>query len=178
MPATNSSFPVSAQDPDDPTHSHTEFGWLPVIILPLFALILMLLTAAPRLYAWARYGVPLIDDSTSSSSSASTRQHRCEPRDLPHLNAVAPPKTSQALRSELSHEHHAAWAVPAPGMTCVICFDVVKDSDMIRHLACEHTFHAHCIASWYFAEHDTCPICAFHFSSPGSMPQRPAPAHI
>ncbi|TVY67866.1 E3 ubiquitin-protein ligase ATL31 [Fusarium oxysporum f. sp. cubense] len=178
MAVTSRNIPASAQGPNKPNSSHSELAWLPIIILPLLALMALVFLGAPRLCSWARYDFSLIDESTSSSSSASARHSGTQTRDLPHLNAVAPPKTSQALRSELSHEVHAAWAVPNRDMTCVICLNVVKDTDLIRHLPCEHTFHANCIAAWYFAGHDTCPICADHFSSPKPLPQRPLSVHL
>ncbi|EWZ32986.1 hypothetical protein FOZG_14486 [Fusarium oxysporum Fo47] len=117
MAVTSSKIPASAQGPNKPNSSHSELAWLPIIILPLLALMALVFLGAPRLCSWARYDFSLIDESTSSSSSASARHSGTQTRDLPHLNAVAPPKTSQALRSELSHEVHAAWAVPNRDMT-------------------------------------------------------------
>ncbi|EMT71689.1 hypothetical protein FOC4_g10010203 [Fusarium odoratissimum] len=93
MAVTSSNIPASAQGPNKLNSSHSELAWLPIIILPLLALTALVFLGAPR------------------HSGTQTR-------DLPHLNAVAPPKTSQALRSELSHEVHAAWAVPNRDMTC------------------------------------------------------------
>ncbi|KAH7193945.1 uncharacterized protein B0J16DRAFT_336274 [Fusarium flagelliforme] len=174
MAVTSTRLPSHVQIPDTSNDSHPELAWIPVMVLLFFALVTFILVGAPKLYAWVRHR----NDPPSSSSSASTTNSDCEPRDLPHLDAVAPPKTSETLRSELSQEEHPTWAVPVTNMTCVICLEVVKGTDVVRHLACEHTFHADCIASWYFAEHDTCPICACRFSSPGPMPQKPRSAHV
>ncbi|KAJ9419495.1 hypothetical protein QL093DRAFT_2565559 [Fusarium oxysporum] len=81
--------------------------------------------------------VAVTNASNSSPSSSSSASSSTEARDLPHLDMITPPKTSKEIRSELEHQ--------------------------LRHLACEHTFHSECITTWYLAEHDTCPICAYNF---------------
>ncbi|KAK2471204.1 hypothetical protein H9L39_17435, partial [Fusarium oxysporum f. sp. albedinis] len=53
-----------------------------------------------------------------------------------------------------------------------------KDTDMVRQLDCEHTFHSDCIAAWYLANQDTCPICAHNFVPSKNMPQWPPQVHV
>ena len=38
---------------------------------------------------------------------------------------------------------------------CIICFEDIKSSEMIRKWECCHTFHKNCIACW----DNKCPIC-------------------
>ncbi|OAQ74093.2 ring finger domain-containing protein [Pochonia chlamydosporia 170] len=41
----------------------------------------------------------------------------------------------------------------------VICLDVLRDEDMVRHLPCQHYFHSSCLDTWYLRQHQTCPLC-------------------
>ncbi|KAH7165119.1 hypothetical protein DER46DRAFT_506002, partial [Fusarium sp. MPI-SDFR-AT-0072] len=59
-----------------------------------------------------------------------------------------------------------------------ICICDVKDTDMVRQLECQQTFHSDRIAAWYLAEHDTCPVCIRNFVVNDYMPQRPQQAHV
>ena len=38
---------------------------------------------------------------------------------------------------------------------CIICFEDIKSSEMIRKWECSHTFHKNCIDYW----ENKCPIC-------------------
>ncbi|KAI4324003.1 hypothetical protein L6164_023570 [Bauhinia variegata] len=45
---------------------------------------------------------------------------------------------------------------------CVICFEELKNGDLIQHLPkCNHEFHASCINSWLQIGKFTCPVCRF-----------------
>lgn len=59
-----------------------------------------------------------------------------------------------------------------------ICLEEVGDNETVRHLGCEHTFHASCIVTWYLAEHDTCPICAYNFVVARPVLQKPCQAYL
>lgn len=41
---------------------------------------------------------------------------------------------------------------------CVICQDHIGNNIIIRTLACDHSFHLHCIDKW-FSENTKCPTC-------------------
>ncbi|KAJ9419256.1 hypothetical protein QL093DRAFT_2356508 [Fusarium oxysporum] len=148
MPAINNTIPASSNT-DNQDSSHTLPGWVLIMTMPLLVAVVLFLICIPRLYDLKRYG-----------RTAGTEG------DLPHLDVIAPSKTSKEMRRELADGAHVSWAMLSSDMTCSICLEDIQDTDMIRHLACEHTFHSDCIATWYLAKHDTCPICAFHFASP------------
>ncbi|KAJ9419711.1 hypothetical protein QL093DRAFT_2372115, partial [Fusarium oxysporum] len=98
--------------------NHALLGWLAAVIMPLLALVGLFIVGISRFYEWARYGrVAVTDDSNSYPSSSSSGLSSTEARDLPHLDAIAPPKTSKEIRSELEHKVHASWAIPVPNMT-------------------------------------------------------------
>lgn len=59
-----------------------------------------------------------------------------------------------------------------------ICLCEVNDTDVLRQLDCEHTFHSDCITAWYLAEHDTCPICIHNFVTDACRLERPQPVHV
>ncbi|KAH7205276.1 hypothetical protein BKA60DRAFT_466946, partial [Fusarium oxysporum] len=59
-----------------------------------------------------------------------------------------------------------------------ICLCDVMDTDMVRQLDCQHTFHSYCIAAWYLAEHDTCPICMHNFVINYCTISGPRQAHV
>ncbi|EXK24559.1 hypothetical protein FOMG_18725 [Fusarium oxysporum f. sp. melonis 26406] len=179
MPVLIRDAPFTTQDPDNQDQNHALLGWLAAVIMPLLTLVILFIVGIPRFYEWARYErVAVTDASNSSPSSSSSASSSTEARDLPHLDTIAPPKTSKEIRSELEHQVHASWAIPVPNMTCVICLGAVEDTDIVRHLACEHTFHSECIATWYLAEHDTCPICAYDFMLSKPLLERPSQAHM
>ncbi|KAM5529823.1 hypothetical protein FOXYSP1_17667 [Fusarium oxysporum f. sp. phaseoli] len=100
------------------------------------------------------------NDCEESTSTASVSSCSSQPRHLPHLDALAPSRTSKYMRRDIMHHVHASWAVPASNMTCAICLCDVMDTDMVRQLDCKHIFHSDCIAAWYLVEHDTCPMYA------------------
>ena len=41
---------------------------------------------------------------------------------------------------------------------CAICLEAISTTTGMTTLACSHSFHFRCIASWILA-HDTCPCC-------------------
>jgi hypothetical protein len=48
---------------------------------------------------------------------------------------------------------------PVPHQNCAVCQDVVSsDGAVIRH--CRHTYHRHCLMSW-FSMSVRCPVCRF-----------------
>ncbi|QJS76599.2 uncharacterized protein FOBCDRAFT_228553 [Fusarium oxysporum Fo47] len=159
--------------------NHTLPGWLLVIAMPLLVVMVLFLICIPRLYELARYGRNARTEGSSSyPGPASIQSTGTEARDLPHLDDIAPSKTTKEMRRELADGAHVSWAMLTSDITCSICLQVIQDTDMVRRLACEHTFHSECIATWYLAKHDTCPICAFHFVSPKPMLQRPSQVHV
>ncbi|KAJ9413211.1 hypothetical protein QL093DRAFT_2510645 [Fusarium oxysporum] len=178
MPAINNTIPASSNT-DNQDSSHTLPGWVLIMTMPLLVAVVLFLICIPRLYELMRYGRTAgTERSSSSPGPASTEATGTEARDLPHLDVIAPSKTSKEMRRELADGAHVSWAMLSSDMTCSICLEDIQDTDMIRHLACEHTFHSDCIATWYLAKHDTCPICAFHFASPEPVLQRPSQAHV
>ena len=42
---------------------------------------------------------------------------------------------------------------------CAICQEEFTDSDVIRHLKCDHIFHIECIDTWLTRENYKCPNC-------------------
>ncbi|KAK4034512.1 hypothetical protein C8A01DRAFT_18688 [Parachaetomium inaequale] len=64
----------------------------------------------------------------------------------------------------------------------VICLEGFQDESLVRLLPCRHLFHAECIASWFLAHHDTCPICMAHNSHAllreETLPVPPPPAML
>ncbi|KAJ9419937.1 hypothetical protein QL093DRAFT_2375662 [Fusarium oxysporum] len=179
MPAISNTFPVTTPNSDNRDSKHTLLGWLPVMAMPLLLVVVLFLMCIPRLYGLVRYGrIAGAEGSSSSQRSASTESTSIEDRDLPHLDAIAPQKTSKDIRRELTDGAHVSWAMLSSDMTCVICIEGIQDTDMVRHLACEHTFHSNCIATWYLAKHDTCPICAVNFTSSKPVLQGPSQAHV
>ncbi|KAG7402572.1 hypothetical protein Forpe1208_v017118 [Fusarium oxysporum f. sp. rapae] len=118
MPVLIIDAPFTTQDPDNQDQNHALLGWLAAVIMPLLALVILFIVGIPRFYEWARYGrVAVTDASNSSPSSSSSASSSTEARDLPHLDTIAPPKTSKEIRSELEHQVHASWAIPVPNMT-------------------------------------------------------------
>ncbi|RBR16187.1 hypothetical protein FVER53590_25688 [Fusarium verticillioides] len=140
--------------PDIGAPSNGMLAWLAAILLPLMALIIMFLVGIPKVYRWARPRSSVSSGGTSPTTVSSSDSQR---RDLPHLDSFAPPRTSKDMRSNIMSHTHASWAEPASNMTCAICLGEVSDTDMLRQLDCQHIFHSDCIATWYLAEHDTCP---------------------
>ncbi|KAH7169836.1 uncharacterized protein B0J16DRAFT_351639 [Fusarium flagelliforme] len=178
MPVISNTTPASS-NPDNQDSNHTLPGWLLVTMMPLLVVVVLFLICVPRLYQLMRYGrTSGTERSSSSPGFASTEPTSTEARDLLHLDVIAPPKTSEEMRRELTDGAHVCWAMLSSDTICAICLEDIQDTDMVRHLACEHTFHSNCIATWYLAKHDTCPICAFHFVSPKPVLQRPSQAHI
>ncbi|KAJ9419695.1 hypothetical protein QL093DRAFT_2371756 [Fusarium oxysporum] len=179
MPAISNTTPAYPNS-DNQNSNHTLLGWLPVIMtMSLLIAVVLFLMCIPRLYGLVRYGRTAgTEGSSSSRGPASTESASTKDRDLPHLDAIAPPKTSKEMRRELTDEAHVSWAMLSSDTICAICLEGIQDTDMVRHLACEPTFHSDCIATWYLAKHDTCPICAFHFASPKPVLQRPSQAHV
>ncbi|KAJ9419086.1 hypothetical protein QL093DRAFT_2353831, partial [Fusarium oxysporum] len=41
-----------------------------------------------------------------------------------------------------------------------------------------HIFHSDCIAAWYLAEHDTCPVCIHNFVTNACRLERPQQIHV
>jgi recombinational DNA repair protein RecR len=69
-------------------------------------------------------------------------------------------------------------SLTARSESSAICLGEVKDTDMLRQLECQHTFHSDCIAAWYLAEHDTCPICIHNFVTDLCVLERPQQVHV
>ena len=42
--------------------------------------------------------------------------------------------------------------------TCSICHSQIEQNSIVRHLHCNHIFHANCIDQW-FSQHINCPLC-------------------
>ncbi|EWZ30488.1 hypothetical protein BFJ63_vAg6208 [Fusarium oxysporum f. sp. narcissi] len=161
--------------PENSAPSDGMLAWLSAILLPIMALTMMFLVGLPKVYRWARPRSSLSSGATSPTTVSSSSSQR---RDLPHLDSLAPPKTSKDMRSNIMSHAHASWAVPAFNMTCAICLGEVKDTDMLRQLDCEHIFHSDCIAAWYLAEHDTCPVCIHNFVASACKLERPQQVHV
>ncbi|KAJ9419564.1 hypothetical protein QL093DRAFT_2369635 [Fusarium oxysporum] len=176
MPAISNTPPATTPNPDNQDLYYILLGWLPIMTMPLLLVVFLFLLSIPRLYGLVRYGrTAATEGSSSSGGSASTESTS---RDLPHLDAIAPPKTGKEMRRELTDGAHVSWAMMSSDMACAICLEGIQDTDMVRHLVCEHTFHANCIATWYLAKHDTCPICAVNFASSKPVLQAASQAHV
>ncbi|KAJ9419318.1 hypothetical protein QL093DRAFT_2358826 [Fusarium oxysporum] len=88
--------PFTTQDPDNQDQNHKLLGWLVAEIMPLLALVGLFIVVIYKFYEWARCGrVAVTDASNSSPSSSSSASSSTEARDLPHLDTIAPPKTSK-----------------------------------------------------------------------------------
>ncbi|KAK7571662.1 hypothetical protein V3481_018872 [Fusarium oxysporum f. sp. vasinfectum] len=130
-------------------------GRLTPILLPLMALTILFVVGMPKVYKWPRPGISVSPETSPASVSSCS-----QPRDLPHLDALAPSRTSKYMRWDIMHHVHASWAVSASNMTCAICLCDVMDTDMVRQLDCQQIFHSDCIAAWYLVEDDTYPMYA------------------
>lgn len=42
---------------------------------------------------------------------------------------------------------------------CSVCLEQFEDSDLVRPLACSHTFHTECIDTWLSKHVNSCPLC-------------------
>ncbi|CAO2145352.1 unnamed protein product [Urochloa humidicola] len=58
-------------------------------------------------------------------------------------------------------EHRSAAAASALSEDCCsICLGQFEDGDMCSVMpACRHHFHTDCIAAWFKASNNTCPLC-------------------
>ncbi|GJN07029.1 hypothetical protein PR202_ga24818 [Eleusine coracana subsp. coracana] len=52
----------------------------------------------------------------------------------------------------------------AAGQDCPVCFEDVKEGDMLRVMPCSHCFHMSCIYKWLRAS-GMCPCCRFKLPS-------------
>mmetsp|Transcript_32244 Transcript_32244/g.63968 ORF Transcript_32244/g.63968 Transcript_32244/m.63968 type:complete len:133 (+) Transcript_32244:71-469(+) len=53
---------------------------------------------------------------------------------------------------------------------CVVCMSQISDTDMVRQLACKHTFHSDCIDSWWRRDRlMRCPYCRHQHFDPGFL---------
>lgn len=62
----------------------------------------------------------------------------------------------------------SAPAIPAPGddddsddddAVCAICLEEFEEGQQVRHLACSHMYHRHCIDPWLQSSSNCCPLC-------------------
>ncbi|KAK7571661.1 hypothetical protein V3481_018872 [Fusarium oxysporum f. sp. vasinfectum] len=90
-------------------------GRLTPILLPLMALTILFVVGMPKVYKWPRPGISVSPETSPASVSSCS-----QPRDLPHLDALAPSRTSKYMRWDIMHHVHASWAVSASNMTWYI----------------------------------------------------------
>ncbi|KAK2684684.1 hypothetical protein QWA68_016493 [Fusarium oxysporum] len=105
MASPSISMTIHSGSPGDLTPSHDLLVWLPIILLPLTALAILFLVGIPRFYKWARPATATASAETSPPSSSSRSS---EPRDMPHLDALTPPRTSKDMRSDIIHHVHVS----------------------------------------------------------------------
>ncbi|KAH7153702.1 hypothetical protein DER46DRAFT_649238 [Fusarium sp. MPI-SDFR-AT-0072] len=114
MPAISNTPPATTPNPDNQDLYYTLLGWLPIMTMPLLLVVFLFLLSIPRLYGLVRYGrTAATEGSSSSRGSASTESTS---RDLPHLDAIAPPKTGKEMRRELTDGAHVSWAMMSSDM--------------------------------------------------------------
>ncbi|KAG8360400.1 hypothetical protein FVEN_g2097 [Fusarium venenatum] len=182
MPALDNNARVANNSSQDYLRQDAGTGksaLLPVLMLPLMGFIAFILLFLPILYNLIRpQRSASSSDASNSNISVPSQSTSTEARDLAELDARTPQKTCKELKQELSNSFHPLWANMEANMTCVICLEEFTDTDNVRHLPCEHTFHSGCIAAWYLAAHDTCPVCAYDFVLARPPLQKPCQAHL
>ncbi|CAO2140613.1 unnamed protein product [Urochloa humidicola] len=87
--------------------------------------------------------------------------HDSSPRHAEDAQQQPPPVQVQveAMLRQLDHRSAAA-ASASEEDCCSICLGQFEDGDMCSVMpACRHHFHTDCIAAWFKASNNTCPLC-------------------
>lgn len=76
------------------------------------------------------------------------QQHRLQ------TSRTAPP------RLPLTNHRPPQSSPQLSGQDCAVCLDPILHRD-ISTLPCAHSFHRHCIQTWFGQHHNTCPVCRY-----------------
>jgi len=82
---------------------------------------------------------------------------------------VLPPAVERFTFGAAAHEH---------SMTCAICLDEIIVGNAAARLACQHTFHAACVDTWFQKVVSPPPWCPFRCRQVGSVTRKGGQCNI
>ncbi|UZP45230.1 hypothetical protein NXS19_013042 [Fusarium pseudograminearum] len=179
MPVLNTSAPVATNIPQGGGSGAEKIALFPVVMLPLMGVAFFLLLFLHKFDTLFKLqGSAFVNNTGTSEDSTSPQSTIAAAGNLLELDVIIPPKLCKELRLELLKNAHPLWAELDSNMACAVCLERLVDTDMVRQLPCGHTFHSGCIAAWYLAGHNSCPVCTCDFVIASPPLQKPCQAHL